>query len=105
MVKAATEAMNSRTWPNRRDNQPVNAMQIALAIAKEVIIHSPSSGLTPRLPEMVGTETFAMVMSTTDMNEAKAMLTAANARVVPKSGVTGSLAEGLAISELRCWRR
>ncbi len=85
MVKAVIAARNRRTWPKRRDSQPVSGMQIALAMAKEVMIHSPSSELMPRLPAMVGTETLAMVMSTTAMNEARPSDSVASVRVPPSS--------------------
>ncbi|CUK03791.1 Uncharacterised protein [Achromobacter xylosoxidans] len=92
-VKAATDSTNRRTCPSRRDSQPVRGMQMELAMAKKVMAHSPFSGLTPRLPEMVGTETLAMVMSTTAMKDARLMATAATTRGSP---VIGSMGRGAA---------
>ncbi|GAN83616.1 hypothetical protein GHA01_16510 [Novacetimonas hansenii] len=88
-VKAATAQTNSLTCPNRRDSQPVRGMKMAFAIPKEVMVHSPISVLTPRLPEMVGTETFAIVISVTAIKEARPIVIAANARSGPDSGWIG----------------
>jgi len=61
---------NSFTSPKRRLSQPVSGSAIALLTAKEVITQVPCSELTPRLPEMVGNATLAMVVSSTCMKVA-----------------------------------
>ncbi|GHB97175.1 hypothetical protein GCM10010080_06520 [Thermomonas carbonis] len=47
--------------------------------ANEVITHVAWLALPPRLPEMVGSETLAMVVSSTCMNDAKARPSVVNA--------------------------
>ncbi|MNS33366.1 hypothetical protein D3C72_654780 [compost metagenome] len=61
---------NSFTSPKRRLSQPVSGSAIALLTANEVITQVPCSELTPRLPDMVGSATLAMVVSSTCMNVA-----------------------------------
>jgi hypothetical protein len=61
---------NSFTSPKRRLSQPVSGRAMALLTANEVITQVPCSELTPRLPEMVGKATLAMVVSSTCMNVA-----------------------------------
>lgn len=56
---------NSFTSPKRRLSQPVSGSAMALLTANEVITQVPCSELTPRLPEMVGKATLAMVVSST----------------------------------------
>ena len=61
---------NSFTSPKRRLNQPVSGRAMALLTANEVITQVPCSELTPRLPEMVGNATLAIVVSSTCMKVA-----------------------------------
>src|SRR5581483_6637988 len=58
---------NVFTSPKRRDRKPVSGNAIALATVKEVITHTDWFWLAPRLPAMVGSETLAMVRSSTCM--------------------------------------
>src|SRR5476651_1319789 len=62
--------INSFTSPKRRLSQPVSGKAMALLTAKEVMTQVPCSELTPRLPEMVGKATLAMVVSSTCMKVA-----------------------------------
>src|SRR5690348_4357265 len=55
------------TSPKRRDRKPVSGSAIALATVNEVITHTDWFWLAPRLPAMVGSETLAMVRSSTCM--------------------------------------
>src|SRR6185437_12071531 len=55
------------TSPKRRDRNPVSGNAIALATVNEVITHTDWSWLAPRLPAMVGSDTLAMVRSSTCM--------------------------------------
>ncbi|SEK36911.1 hypothetical protein SAMN05216604_102289 [Pseudomonas agarici] len=57
--------INSFTSPKRRLSQPVSGRAMALLTANEVMTQVPCSELTPRLPEMVGSATLAMVVSST----------------------------------------
>lgn len=65
MINSSTEAKNSFVCPMRRDIQPVSGSAMALDTANEVITQVPYSELTPRLPEIVGSATLAMVVSST----------------------------------------
>lgn len=62
---------NSFTSPKRRLNQPVSGSAMALLTANEVITQVPCSELTPRLPEIVGNATLAMVVSSTCIKVAR----------------------------------
>src|SRR5471030_3005905 len=61
---------NSFTSPKRRLNQPVSGKAMALDTANDVITQVPCSELTPRLPEIVGNATLAIVVSSTCINVA-----------------------------------
>ena len=75
--------------------KPVSGRAIALLTANEVMTHVAWLALAPRLPEMVGNETLAMVVSSTCMNDASARPIVASARfggangLAAGSGVTG----------------
>src|SRR5471032_2364748 len=69
-INSKTDARNSLVWPKRRDIQPVSGNAMALDTANEVITQVPCSELTPRLPEMVGNATLAIVVSSTCINVA-----------------------------------
>src|SRR6185312_8894464 len=62
---------NSLTSPKRRVRKPVKGRAMAMLTANEVITQVLWSLLTPRLPAMVGNDTFAIVVSSTCMNVAK----------------------------------
>lgn len=70
-TNSSAAAMNRRTSPTRRASQPVSGRAMALLTANEVITQVPCSELTPRLPEMVGRATLAMVVSSTCMKVAR----------------------------------
>src|SRR5476651_2898705 len=61
---------NSFTSPKRRLSQPVSGNAMALLTANDVMTQVPCSELTPRLPEIVGKATLAMVVSSTCMKVA-----------------------------------
>ena len=65
------EIKNNRTSPKRFASQPVIGIEMAFATPNEVITQVPCSELTPRLPEMVGRATLAMVVSSTCMKVAR----------------------------------
>jgi hypothetical protein len=75
-----------RTCPKRCVNQPVSGIETALAAAKIVMTHVPSSTDTPRLPEIVGIATLAIDTSSADMNVASATTMVATIRLLPVSG-------------------
>src|SRR5215469_13343973 len=66
-VNSSTESVKSRTSPTRRASQPVSGTAIAEATEYEEITHVPSLLATPRLPEIVGTATLAIDVSSTSM--------------------------------------
>ncbi|MNY07388.1 hypothetical protein D3C86_1401890 [compost metagenome] len=80
------EIRNRRTCPKRCVSQPVSGTVMALATAKEVITHVPWLELTPRSPEMVGMDTFAIEVSSTFMNTAVDSAMDPMMRVAPSSG-------------------
>ncbi|MNV98444.1 hypothetical protein D3C71_1936990 [compost metagenome] len=59
---------------------------MALATANEVMTHVPWLELTPRSPEMVGMDTFAIDVSSTFMNTAVDSAMDPMMRVAPSSG-------------------
>src|SRR5699024_10534820 len=63
---------NTCRSPKRRPRKPVRGRPMAWLTAKDVITQVLWSTLTPRLPEMVGRDTLAMVVSSTCMNVARA---------------------------------
>lgn len=67
-TNSRVEAVNSFTSPRRLASQPVSGTAMALATPKEVITQVPWLVAAPRLPEMVGKATLAMVVSSTCMN-------------------------------------
>src|SRR6185437_4575258 len=70
ITKASVAHTNSLRSPKRRLSQPVSGSAIAVLTANEVMTHVACCELAPRLPAMVGSETLAMVVSSTCMNEA-----------------------------------
>jgi hypothetical protein len=74
---------HTNNWrsPNRRARNPVSGSAMALLTANEVMTQVAWLALAPRLPEIVGSETLAMVMSSTCMNVASEMPIVANARL------------------------
>ena len=72
ITNAIVDHTNSLRSPKRRASQPVSGNAIAVLTANEVITHVAWFALPPRLPEMVGNETLAMVVSSTCMKLASA---------------------------------
>src|SRR5690348_3086623 len=64
---SAVAHTNVRTSPKRRERNPVNGNAIALATVNDVMTQTDWSWLAPRLPAMVGSETLAIVRSSTCM--------------------------------------
>src|SRR3954471_16761430 len=71
MTKASVAHMKTLRSPKRRTMKPVSGKAIALLTANEVMTQVAWLELAPRLPEMVGNETLAIVVSSTCMNEAR----------------------------------
>ena len=102
IVNANTDAVNVRTTPKRAISQPVSGTVTPLATANEVITQVPLSVETPRLPEIVGRETLAMVPSSTCMNVPSASATDATASAIPRRG--GISAAGVLTGRPCCGR-
>src|SRR6202051_188273 len=85
-----------RTLPKRRPIHPVNGCMTASASMYELTAQVPSEVLTPRLPEMDGTETLTMVMSSISMKEAVAIAAVRNKSLPPCNGGYSESAAGLA---------
>ena len=82
----AVDQRNRRTSPRRRLSQPVAGRTMALATLYEVMTQVPWEAEAPRLPAMVGTDTLAMVVSSTCMKVAKGRATVKRARDMPERG-------------------
>src|SRR6478672_6042923 len=67
-----------------------------LATAKDVMTQVPWLVLTPRLPAIVGNETFAIVVSSTCMNVPSASANAVNPRLPAGSAIRGRSAPAAA---------
>ncbi len=67
---------------------------MAVLTANEVITQVACCELAPRLPAMVGSETLAMVVSSTCMNEAMARPTVHNATLAGRKPAAGAGAAG-----------
>src|ERR1700730_7513781 len=90
-----------RTSPKRRPIHPVNGCMTAAASMYELTAQVPSEGVTPRLPEMEGTETLTMVMSRISMKEAVAMATGRKNSLPPCSGGYSPALTGCADSAMK----
>src|SRR5690349_7557825 len=97
-ANSSVQAVNSRTSPKRRLRKPVSGSAMAMLTANEVITQVLWLLLTPRLPAMVGSDTLAMVVSSTCMNVASdrpivviAMLGGRNWLLMGCVGVGGGL--------------
>ena len=75
-----------RTSPKRRPIHPVSGCITAAASMYELTAQVPSALLTPRLPDMEGTETLTMVMSRISMNDAVAIEAVRNSSLPPRRG-------------------
>ena len=81
ITNAIVDHMNSLRSPKRRASQPVSGKAIAVETAKEVMTQVAWLALPPRLPEMVGSETLAIVVSSTCMKLASASPMVVSARL------------------------
>src|SRR5690606_9104883 len=93
-TNSSVEVRNRRTWPKRWVSQPVNGTVMALATANEVMTQVPWLVLTPRSPEMVGSDTLAIEVSSTFMNTAVDRAIEPMMRVAPSSGGGGAAPAG-----------
>ncbi|SVK53686.1 Uncharacterised protein [Acinetobacter baumannii] len=91
-ANSAVDQRNSRTSPKRFASQPVIGIEMAFATPNEVITQVPCELEDPRLPEMVGIATLAMVESSTCMKVAMASATVIQASWAPSSGFCGKMA-------------
>ena len=82
-VKARTARTKTRTTPNRPISQPVSGTAMPFDTAKDVMTQVPWSVLAPRLPAMVGSDTLAIVVSSTCMKVPSASAIAVIASCVP----------------------
>jgi hypothetical protein len=81
----AIAVAKTRTAPNLAASHPVNGTQIASATEYDVMIQVPWLLLMPRVPEMLGTETFAIVISRTAIKFAMASTMAVTQSMPPFS--------------------
>src|ERR1700692_2237310 len=88
------------TSPKRRPIHPVSGCMTAAASMYELTAHVPSELLTPRLPDMDGTDTLTMVMSSISMNEAVAIAAVRNRSLPPRSGGYSNAAAGTGVSAI-----
>ncbi|MGF6635287.1 hypothetical protein OKW39_002438 [Paraburkholderia sp. MM6662-R1] len=89
-MNSSTDSVKSRTSPTRRASQPVSGTAIAEATEYDEITQVPWLAATPRLPEMVGTATFAIEVSSTSMKVPSARPTVSSASVPPWSGASSA---------------
>ena len=86
ITNKAVEVTKVFTSPKRLASQPVKGTEIAFATANEVITHVPCEVAAPKLPEIVGKATLAMVESNTCMNTAMDKASVTQTRLAPRSG-------------------
>ncbi|MNM63159.1 hypothetical protein D3C81_745180 [compost metagenome] len=89
IVKPIRPKIKTRTVPKRPASQPVKGTQIASATAYEVTTHVPCVLETARLPVMCGTDTLAIVVSSTTIKFDKAITNAASNKRPPLSSAKG----------------
>ena len=70
-------------------SHPVSGTEIPFETANDVITQVPWFALTPRLPAIVGSDTFAIVVSSTCMNVPRPSANAVSPRVPGGSGMSG----------------
>ncbi len=97
-VKSTTETTKVRTTPKRCMSHPVKGTDTPFATAKEVITQVPWSVLTPKLPAMVGMDTFAMDVSSTCMKVPNARANAVMALRPPSSAGAAPMAAAFALT-------
>src|SRR5688572_5586301 len=97
ITNASVAQVNNVRSQKRRVMKPVRGRANALLTANDVITHVAWLALALRLPEMVGSETLAIVVASTCMNDASARPIVVNAMLggrkaaaaVAGGGVTG----------------
>ena len=104
MVNSTTEATKVRTTPKRPISQPVSGTVTPFATANEVTTQLPWLVLAPRLPAMVGSDTLAMVESSTCMKVPSASAKATSASWAPCIGAWTAPAGALLMQAYRRWR-
>src|SRR5882757_6570015 len=85
-MKSMIEVTKVLTSPKRRAIHPEGGCMTAAASMYELTAQVPSDDVTPRLPEIEGTETLTMVMSRISMNEAVAIATVRKNSLPPCNG-------------------
>src|SRR4249919_2656165 len=90
MTNRNVAQMNSLRSPKWRVSHPVSGNAIALLTAKDVMTHVAWLALSPRLPEIVGRDTFAMVRSSTCMNDASARPSVVSAMLGGRKPLAGA---------------
>ena len=104
-ANSSVHAVNSFTSPKRRVSKPVSGSEIAMLTANEVITQVLWLLLTPRLPAMVGSDTLAIVVSSTCMNVASDRPIVLSARLGGRNGVViGFNQMKRIICRQPCWR-
>ncbi len=88
--------MNRRTAPKRCVSQPVSGTEIALATPKLVMTQVPWEMLTPRSPEIDGSDTFAIDESSTFMKVASDSDSVPSTSALPFRGAGGAGRAGAA---------
>ena len=95
---SSTAHTNTFTSPKRRDRNPVIGRVIAWHTVNEVITQVDWSWLAARLPAMVGSDTLAMVMSSTCMKVPSDRPIVASARLAGRnSPIAGAALEAMKI--------
>jgi len=93
------DKQNVRTSPNRFAIHPVSGCMTALAMEYALMAMVPSVRLTPRLPEIVYTETLTMEMSNTSIKVASATAAVSSTSVPPDNGCCLDGADDLATAQ------
>src|SRR5581483_12089736 len=96
-TNSAEANMKSRTCPNRSVRRPVRGIEMAVDTPNEVMIQVPCVGLMPMLPAMVGTDTLAIVVSSTCMKVDSETPRVAMISGAPCRGVMGSFSALMAV--------
>src|SRR5450432_4267458 len=100
-MKSMIDVIKVFTSPKRRAIHPESGCMMAAASMYELTAQVPSDGVTPRLPEIEGTETLTMVMSRISMNEAVAIATVRKNSLPPCSGGYSPGIAGCVISAMQ----
>src|ERR1700723_3117333 len=101
MVKMTTQPMNSRFRPNSMESQPVSGSTMAFEIKYEVRTQVLSSTVAERLPAMWGSETLAMLVSSTSMKVASITVAAISQGLTLGTQGTGGFATGASTVAIR----